>query len=168
VEKSYCTFLRSNTTVCRSVNSSSRPRPQPVSVPAAPPKGWNVSQKSVESLTTTVPDLTRSAYQNALERLEGKTAVPDLTRALKDRDAAVRTRAAVLLGKMGPAARAAVPGLIEAIKDRSDLVRVEAVEALGKIGQEARAAVPPLTETLKDKAYSVRQAAMVAIRKIQS
>ena len=62
------------TTVCRSVNSSMLPRPQPVSVPAAPPKGWNVSQKSVESLMTTVPEVMWSAYQNAFCRLDVNTA----------------------------------------------------------------------------------------------
>ena len=42
------------------------PRPQPVSVPEAAPKGWNVSQKSVESFTMTEPVRSRSVYQKAV------------------------------------------------------------------------------------------------------
>jgi HEAT repeat protein len=43
-------------------------------------------------------------------------AVDDLIRALKDRDARVRYRAAVALGEIGAAARNAIPALIETLK----------------------------------------------------
>jgi HEAT repeat protein len=74
------------------------------------------------------------------------TDLPALLQDLQSRDAAVREKAALALGKFGAEGRAAVPALVDLVKDprTSDLVRREAVEALGQIGPEARAAVGAL------------------------
>jgi HEAT repeat protein len=73
---------------------------------------------------------------------EAREAIPDLIRALQDRDYLVRWAAAKALGRFGPEARAAVPPLQElAAKDPNPPVRREAAEALGKIDPEAARAL---------------------------
>ncbi len=65
-----------------------------------------------------------------------RSAVPDLVKALADREADVRVLAAHVLGQMGADAKAAVPALTKARKDAdANVVRV-AEEALGKIAGE--------------------------------
>ena len=84
------------------MNSSIRWRPHPVSVPAAPPNGWKVSQKSVESLTMTVPLRIRSAYQNALLRSLVNTAACSPRWVRLAMPTAASSSAAVRIGTTGP------------------------------------------------------------------
>ena len=74
-----------------------------------------------------------------------ETTVPDLLEPLKQGGLIERKRAAVILGRFGPAAAEAVPSLIHALADESHFVRKVAVMALGKIGPAAKAAIPALT-----------------------
>ena len=98
-----------------------------------------------------------------------KRPVPDLIQELKDKDEAVRIKAAAGLAEKSPAeAKEAVPALIEALKDRSPYVRESVAKALGAIGPEARAAVPVLKKALQDPDESVRNAATQALEKIES
>jgi HEAT repeat protein len=60
-------------------------------------------------------------------------AVPELTRLLGNPDAAVRRRAAQVLGQLGPSAKSAVNALADALKDQDEPVRRAALEALQKI-----------------------------------
>ncbi len=73
-----------------------------------------------------------------------------LARDLESQDPAVRQKAALALGKLGPAGKAAVPALIEIVNDpkANGQTRREAVEALGGIGPDARPAVGALVERL--------------------
>src|SRR4051794_23389985 len=50
----------------------------------------------------------------------GKDAVPALARALQDKSAALRERAAEVLGLIGEDAREAVPALLTALKDKAE------------------------------------------------
>ncbi|MBI3464751.1 MAG: HEAT repeat domain-containing protein, partial [Planctomycetes bacterium] len=88
-------------------------------------------------------------------------------KALKHSDPFVRSRAAVVLGQIGPAAKAAVPALIEALKDPNPYTRWSVVEALGKIGPKARDAMPALRAALRDKNDGVRSSAAESIRRIK-
>jgi HEAT repeat protein len=74
-------------------------------------------------------------------------AIPALIKAVRDKSTEGRYRwtAALVLGKIGPAAKAAVPDLIELIADRPQ----EAILALGEIGPDARDAVPVITRALE-------------------
>src|SRR2546425_174901 len=89
--------------------------------------------------------------------------VSTLIRKLKDKDASVRSNAALELGRIGPEAKAAVPDLSDALKEKDANVRREAALALGRIGPEAKAAIPDLINALEDQeisalvAYSVGQ-----------
>ena len=99
----------------------------------------------------------------AQQRLAGKS-VPELTAALKDKDAKTRAQAAMELGRQGPKAAPAVPALIEALKDADVKVRNRAAEALGDIGAEAKTVVPVLADMLtKDPDLNVRCAAANAL-----
>jgi HEAT repeat protein len=83
----------------------------------------------------------------------GPAAIPGVTEALSDKDAAVRRRAARVLRLLGPAARSAVPQLTARLKDSDPDVRSEAASALGAIDGEK--AIPVLRAMLQeDKAAS--------------
>ena len=73
----------------------------------------------------------------------GRSAVPALILALKDRDAPVRDCAARALGLLGPAAEDAIPALEEtATSDPHTLIRELAREALRKIRSETPSETP--------------------------
>ncbi|MDD3906313.1 MAG: HEAT repeat domain-containing protein [Candidatus Omnitrophica bacterium] len=78
----------------------------------------------------------------------------------------VGLEAAIVLGMMGPSAKAAVPALTKALKHHDINVRREAVIALGKIGADAKAAVPALTKALDDPDINVCREATIALVKI--
>lgn len=67
----------------------------------------------------------------------GKPAVPALITALEDSDPQVRASAAIILGKIGPAATQAVPVLLRVMKDKEETVRFQAVQAVTKIDRSA-------------------------------
>lgn len=58
------------------------------------------------------------------------SSLPIYIELLSDEDADVREYAAVVIGKMGPSAKAAVPGLSALLKDKSIEVRIEAERSL--------------------------------------
>lgn len=85
--------------------------------------------------------------------------VPTLMRNLRDRDEAVRLRAAKALGNLGPAARPAVSLLTEALKDPDADVRRVALQALRKIDPAAKPGEPEIgvyVHDLKDPDPAVR------------
>ena len=87
--------------------------------------------------------------------------------ASKSPDAKVRTKAATVLGNIGPVDPRAIPALIEAVKDRDAKVRAAAVLGLSKIGPAAVAAEAVLGEAARDKDASVRTHAATALERIR-
>lgn len=106
-------------------------------------------------------DIRNEAVQS-LGRLKA-AAVPDLIRALADKNCDVRWGAAVALGEIGPEAKEAVPALIRAMGDEEEEVRDAAVRALGWIGPEAGAAAPGLVKLLESGDPAVRLNAASAL-----
>ncbi len=118
----------------------------------------------------------------ALEKVGPKAAaaIPELLRALEDRDEAVRAAAAETMGAVGagPRANAAMIPLLEALRDEDPIVRQQAAEALSQIGTGERrelpglidamrkSAVPPLLQSLGDEDPFVRRHAARALGKI--
>src|SRR5262245_22896481 len=98
----------------------------------------------------------RKQAANALAAVKSKEAIPELIRALKDKDAGVRASAAEALWTIGAEAHEAVPHLVPLLKDKEAGVRLNAAGALGDIGQQAATAVPALRQTLKDSDAYVR------------
>ncbi|ARV57506.1 hypothetical protein BZZ01_01645 [Nostocales cyanobacterium HT-58-2] len=92
----------------------------------------------------------------------GQPAVPALITALQDSDAQVRAGAAIILGKIGPAAAQAAVPLIRAINDKDPTVRSHVVQAIGKIGRQAY--VPHLIAGLDSEKQSERYSAAHSLR----
>jgi HEAT repeat protein len=90
-------------------------------------------------------------------------AVTTLRAALGDRSAAVRTQAALALGRMGPAGAAVAPDLIALLKDEDETVRCQAAEALGQVGGAEEATVPALVEMLQEPGAAVKASAARAL-----
>jgi HEAT repeat protein len=93
-------------------------------------------------------------------------AVPGQIRALKDPDAAVRTRAATALWQIGVYAKDATPELLAIAKDAHPEVREAVAKALGRTSQGTQDALPALIEALKDKEAGVRAAAAASLTEI--
>jgi HEAT repeat protein len=93
---------------------------------------------------------------------KASSAAEALTRALKDKEAGVRRRAIVTLGKIGPEGRQGVPALREIVKSESDKqVVTYAIRTLGALGKEARDAVPELVAKCRvEVSLEVRLAAI--------
>src|SRR5262245_36532747 len=80
-----------------------------------------------------------------------KNAVPALTKALKDEEAAVRRDCAFALGRIGPTAASAAADLVKLLDDDDFAVRFTAALALSKMGPAAKAAAADLEKKgLKD------------------
>jgi len=83
--------------------------------------------------------------------------------SLKDASPAVRGRAAVALGRIGPAAADAARPLLDVLRSDSDDVRIHAVAALGRIRPAEGGAVAALTEALADPTQEIRISAAKAL-----
>jgi HEAT repeat protein len=90
-------------------------------------------------------------------------AVATLEPALADDSAAVRTQAALALGRIGPPAAAVAPGLIDLLEDADETVRCQAAEALGQVGGDERATVAALVQLLQDASAPVKESAARAL-----
>lgn len=124
------------------------------------------------------PEIVRPALDKAMEGADpevldhvldalaslGEKAVPRLIAALKHEE--VRPRAAAILARIGPTAKAAVPALIEALGDKNPETRSEVLFALAAIGPGAKQAVPAVARALSDPEMDVRYAACYALGKI--
>ncbi|MCI0465292.1 MAG: HEAT repeat domain-containing protein [Gemmataceae bacterium] len=93
----------------------------------------------------------------------GPAALPELVKALEDKQQPVRQRAAWALSKFGPEARAAVPSLLRALRDESARVRALAAQALGGIGGDPEELVPPLYRSFRDADPEARRQAGLAL-----
>ena len=91
-----------------------------------------------------------------------------LIRRLQSADDLKRIHAGLLLGRMGPEARAAVPTLLELLHEESVPNRKLAAWTLGYIGHGAAEAIPALLVALRDSDEGVRTMAREALEKINS
>jgi HEAT repeat protein len=93
-----------------------------------------------------------------------KSALPDLIKALKGKDAAVRGAAISSLGKIRSEPEKVIPLLIPYLGD--DNLDVTAANALAEFGSLAKPAVPKLLPLLQAKDRDDRAAAKAALKKI--
>ena len=118
-----------------------------------------VIQKAMENAD---PD----ALNDMLDALAslGEKAVPRLVKALEREK--VRPKAAAIIARIGPAAKAAVPALIEALADKNPETCSEVLFALAAIGPDAAEAVPAITQALGAPDANVCYSVCYALGKI--
>jgi HEAT repeat protein len=106
----------------------------------------------------------------------GKAAVPELRKALKEKDNLVRRNAAEAIALIGPDAREAVDDLVAALKSerpamrrRDNSFKASYVEALAAIGPDAKSAVKYLEESIAERNVDreYRRVVTEALRKIK-
>ncbi len=124
------------------------------------------------------PEIVRPVLQKAMDEASpevldemldalaglGEKAVPRLAKALEVEQ--VRARAAAIIARIGPPAKAAVPALVKALADENPETRNEVLFALAAIGADAAEAVPAIQEALKGSDPKVCYAACYALGKI--
>ncbi len=94
----------------------------------------------------------------------GEKAVPRLIKALEREE--VRPKAAAIIARIGPAAKAAVPALIKALADKNPETCSEVLFALAAIGPDAAEAVPAISQVLGAPETNVCYSACYALGKI--
>lgn len=90
-------------------------------------------------------------------------AVATLESALGDDAPAVRSQAAIALGRIGQPASEAAPALIHLLQDVDDTVRCHAAEGLGQVEGDIDATVAALVVLLRDASAPVKAAAARAL-----
>jgi HEAT repeat protein len=113
----------------------------------------------VRSLSTEHPADAMSALAGI-----GAPAVPALIPAVKAPQS--RLWAVLVLGEIGPEAKAAVPALAEVLESSPANIRVEILLTLGKIGSAAEAALPQIAPQLTAEQSALRMAATFAVGRI--
>jgi HEAT repeat protein len=78
----------------------------------------------------------------ALERI-GEVALPELSRALREKDTTTRVEVARIVSRLGPRALDAVPALVHALESGDPLVREAMAAALGGVVDDAANALEP-------------------------
>ena len=102
-------------------------------------------------------------------------AIPDMMKALEDKEPEVRAAAAKAVGMIDPDADEVVPKLMKMIKeDKEEAVKIGAIQGLGQMGPSAKSAVKELREMYpkdkdkdkKTKPDKIQQEVMKAMRMI--
>jgi HEAT repeat protein len=96
----------------------------------------------------------------------GEKAVPFLQKALEDEKG--RYWACLVIGEIGPPAKATVPGLTRATADKLPEVRMQAFHALAAMGSDASPAVNEMVKALDDPVQPVRVEAAYALGSLGS
>jgi HEAT repeat protein len=97
---------------------------------------------------------------------QAQVALPDLIKALKGSDQAVRGAAAKALGEIRSQPETVIPILVAYVDDPQDEVPPAAVEALGNFGALSRPALPKLIPLLKKPDKDLQRALRIALRQI--
>lgn len=103
-----------------------------------------------------------------------RPAIPYLVEGLKDKDARIRSAAALALGQVDPEADQAVGPLLDLVKNKKEEVAVRraAILGLAALGEKAKEAVPALRAIQMNRepgkqAQQLKQAARQALAAIQ-
>lgn len=124
------------------------------------------------------PEIVRAALKKALEGAKPEVldtamdamaamrlkVLPRLIEALEVQE--VRARAAAIIARIGPEAKAAVPALIDALDDPDAATRSEVLLALAAMGPDARPAASVVIKCLNDPDLKVRYAACYCLGRL--
>jgi HEAT repeat protein len=115
------------------------------------------AQKHIETLRTTKDNKAKAAALTELGKIGQiqkslvSSAVPDMMKALEDKDAGVRAAAAKAVGMIDPDPKEAVPALVKLMKnDKDDAVKLAAIQGLAAMGESAKDANGDLRTVVKD------------------
>jgi HEAT repeat protein len=123
--------------------------------------------KTVKTKVTALEELGKLA---AVQKSLVTDALPDIYKALDDKDAKIRAAAATCLGQCDEPIDKAVPLLMKMLKnDKEDeSVRIGAARGLASIGPSAKEALPTLNMLVKaDKKSQLGKAAIQAAKAIK-
>jgi HEAT repeat protein len=148
------------------VSSITLPLLRNIKVLAQVPATQSVSRCSYVDIQYYISQLNTGepATFEALVACQSK-AVPDLIKAIENKDENGRIITIAVLGQLGSQAAPAVPFLIESLKDTSSDVHLVVVYALVQIGKDA---VPALITALQDPDSDVRSRVAYALGEIRS
>ena len=95
----------------------------------------------------------------ALSRINHKSVIPILIRALKDKHPRVRSAVCCMLGEIRD--KSANPALIKMLKDKDDEVRFQAIVALSLIGEPE--GIKQIVNMINDKSKKVSRIALIKL-----
>jgi len=105
--------------------------------------------KDAKTKVTALQELGKLA---AVQKSLVEDALPDIYKALEDKDAGIRAAAATCLGQCDEPADKVIPLLTKMLKeDKDDAVKAGAARGLASMGPAAKSAVPTLRELAADK-----------------
>jgi len=106
----------------------------------------------------------------AIQKSLAAEALPDIYKALEDKDPTIRAAAALCLGQCDEPVEKAVPALMKLLKDdkENEKVRIGAARGLASMGSSAKEALPTLRTIIKnsDKKSALGKAAKEATKAI--
>jgi HEAT repeat protein len=131
--------------------------------------GGKTIEQWIKDMSDHDPSVRETAIQTVLQfGPAARKAVPALITETQDRDASIRTNAAVALGQIGfdeKDLKRGVAALVRLLSDSQAIVRYQATMALGRIGTDASESTSYLaTYTIKDlSSWPIRKAAAFAL-----
>lgn len=115
------------------------------------------AQKHIDTLRSTKDAKAKAAALTELGKIGQiqkslvSSAVPDMMKALEDKDAGVRAAAAKAVGMIDPDPKEAVPALVKLMKqDKDESVKLAAIQGLAAMGEAAKEATGDLRAVVKD------------------
>ena len=113
-------------------------------------KKYHEMLKSAKDAKTKTLALDELGKLGRISRDLTEKALPDIAKALKDKDAGVRVAACEAYGKCDPDPEEAVPALVDLLKnDKEEKVRIAAANGLAFMGDKAKDAKSSLQELQK-------------------
>lgn len=136
---------------------------------AAEAKKYTMELKSAKDAKTKVNALNELGKLGQIMKALADDAMPDILKALEDKDATVRAAAAQCLGRCDPDPEKAVPALVKILNEDKDTdAKIGAAKGLASMGTSAKAALDDLRKIVKDadKKSALGKQAGIAVKSI--
>lgn len=136
---------------------------------AAEAKKYTMELKTAKDAKTKVNALTELGKLGQIMKSLADDAMPDILKAMEDKDASVRAAAAQCLGRCDPDPDKAVPALVKMLNgDKDTDAKIGAAKGLAAMGSSAKAAADDLRKVIKDsdKKSQLGKQANIALKAI--
>ena len=118
---------------------------------AAEAKKYTTELKTAKDAKTKANALTELGKLGQIMKSFTDDAMPDILKAMDDKDATVRAAAAQCLGRCDPDPEKAVPALVKMLNEDKDTdAKIGAAKGLAAMGTSAKAAADDLRKVAKD------------------